>query len=259
MDYKRRYWNWLKDSALSSEGKEELQAIKDENELIDRFYTELKFGTAGIRGIVGMGENRMNIYTVGKASSAFAKMLLDTGEWVKQSGVAIAYDCRNMSYEFAHRTAGVLNAYGIKVHMYEGIHPVPMLSYAIRHLKCAAGIMITASHNPKEYNGYKVFGSNGAQLEPEDAQKVTKYFKKIKKLYVPFMKKEVANNMALFKYIDSSVEEAYYEKVLGIINRKNIFNDVKDQFSMVYTPLHGAGAGPVVHVLKRAGLKGRRQ
>ncbi|MCK5128597.1 MAG: phospho-sugar mutase, partial [Clostridiales bacterium] len=256
MSYKEKYQEWLEDPILSKEQKDELLSLKDENEIVDRFYTELKFGTAGMRGIVGMGENRMNIYTVGKATSAFAKTLLDIGDWVKNAGVVIAYDCRNMSYEFAHRAAGVLNAYGIEVHMYDGIHPVPMVSFAIRHFRCAAGIMITASHNPKEYNGYKVYGSNGAQLEPENAEKVTSYFSQIEGLEVPFEDINITKESRLFEIIDSSVEDVYIDKVLGLLQRKNIFDEVKDDFSIVYTPLHGAGAGPVVHVLNRAGIKG---
>lgn len=255
MDHKVRYNEWLNDAALLEEHKKELLGL-DEEELLDRFYTKLKFGTGGMRGVVGIGENRMNVYTVGKASSALAQSLLEMGDWVKDAGVAISYDCRNMSYEFAYRTAGVLNAYGIKVNIYDSIRPVPMLSYAVRHLECAAGIMITASHNPKEYNGYKVYGADGGQLEPQDADKVIKYYNKMEALEVPYMDTETAKKEGLLSYIDKSVEETYYEKVLGLVQRKDVFEKVKDDFSIVYTPLHGAGALPVTHVLNKAGVPG---
>jgi phosphoglucomutase len=256
MDYKNRYQEWLNDPALTEEDKSELLAVTDEDELLDRFYTSLKFGTAGMRGVVGMGENRMNIYTVGRASNAFAKTILDMGDWAKDAGVAIGYDCRNMSYEFAHRAAGVLNSYGIKVFIYDALRPVPMVSYAIRHLECAAGIMITASHNPPEYNGYKVYGRDGAQLEPENADKVIDYFEKMDDLQVPFMEKDEAAQKGLYNIIDKNVDDAYYKKVLGLVIRKDIFTKVGDEFSIVYTPLHGAGAIPVVHVLEEAGVQG---
>ncbi len=256
MDYKKRYNEWLKDSALSSEDKIELLSIKDEDEILDRFYTGLKFGTAGMRGVVGVGENRMNIYTVGRATQAFAKTILDMGDWAKEAGVAIGYDCRNMSYEFAHRAAAVLNHYGIKVFIYDGLRPVPMVSFAIRQMECAAGLMITASHNPPEYNGYKVYGKDGAQLEPENAEKVIAYFESDNDLYAPEMKKEEAQEKGLYNLIEESVETEYYKNVLGLIIRKDIFEKVGNDFSIVYTPIHGAGAIPVVKVLEQAGVKG---
>ena len=256
MDYKTRYNNWINDPELDDKAKQELLSIDNENELQDRFYTKLKFGTGGMRGIVGIGENRMNLYTVGKVSSALALSLLEMGNWVKKAGVAISYDCRHMSYEFAYRSASVLCAYGIKVHIYDGLRPVPMLSYAVRHLKCAAGIMITASHNPKEYNGYKVYGKDGAQLEPENAEKVIKYFSQIKGLKVPAMDIKAAQSCGLLKLIEKSVEDAYYNKVLNLVNRKEIFEKVKGSFSIVYTPLHGTGAYPVSYVLEKAGVPG---
>ncbi len=256
MDYKKRYNEWLNDPALSETDKKELLSIEDEDEILDRFYTGLKFGTAGMRGVVGMGENRMNIYTVGRATQAFAKTILDMGDWAKDAGVAIGYDCRNMSYEFAHRAAAVLNYYGIKVFIYDGLRPVPMVSFAIRHLKCAAGLMITASHNPPEYNGYKVYGRDGAQLEPENAEKVIAYFEADHDLFAPEMLKEEAEKKGLYNLIDKSVETEYYKNVLGLIIRKDIFKEVGDDFSIVYTPIHGAGAVPVVKVLEQAGVKG---
>ncbi len=256
MDYKKRYEEWINDPALREEDKQELLSISDDAELLDRFYTSLKFGTAGMRGVVEMGENRMNIYTVGRATKAFAQTILDMGEWAKGAGVAIGYDCRNMSYEFAHIAAGVLNAYGIKVFMYSGIRPVPMVSFAIRHLECAAGIMITASHNPPEYNGYKVYGRDGAQLEPENAEKVIVYFEEMDGLEVPLLDIKEAQEKGLYNIIDENVDEQYYKNVLGLIIRKNIFSEVGKDFSIVYTPIHGAGATPVVRVLEKAGVKG---
>lgn len=256
MDYKKRYNEWINDPELSAEDKKELLSIKDDNELLDRFYTSLKFGTAGMRGVVGMGENRMNKYTVGRATNAFAKTILDMGEWAKGAGVAIGYDCRNMSYEFAHIAASVLNAAGIKVFIFDGIRPVPMVSYAIRYLKCAAGIMITASHNPPEYNGYKVYGKDGAQLEPENAEKVIDYFEHMDDLKVPTLSKEEANAEGLYNTIDATIDTEYYKNVLNLVIRKGIFEEVGNEFSIVYTPIHGAGAIPVVHVLEKAGVHG---
>lgn len=256
MDYKARYDEWLNDPALRENDKKELLSITDEDDLLDRFYTGLKFGTAGMRGVVGLGENRMNIYTVGRATDALSQTILNMGEWAKKAGVAIGYDCRNMSYEFAHRAAAVLNSYGIKVFIYDGLRPVPMVSYAIRHLKCVAGIMITASHNPPEYNGYKVYGRDGAQLEPENAEKVISYFESETNLYSPEMDKNEAEEKGLYNLIDESVEKEYYKKVLGLVIRKNIFKEVSEDFSIVYTPIHGAGAVPVVKVLEEAGVKG---
>ena len=256
MYYKSKYNEWINDPALSAEDKKELLSITDEDELLDRFYTGLKFGTAGMRGVIGLGENRMNCYTVGRATNALAKTILDMGEWAKDAGVAIGYDCRNMSYEFAHRAAAVLNYYGIKVYIYDSLRPVPMVSYAIRHLKCSAGIMITASHNPPEYNGYKVYGRDGAQLEPENAEKVIAYFEEMSELGVQSMDIAEAKEKGLYNIIDKSVDEEYYKKVLGLVIRRDIFKEVGNDFSIVYTPLHGAGAVPVVNVLEHAGVQG---
>ena len=179
MDYQKNYEAWLSHPNLNEEGRAELEAIKlDEREKEYRFGGELAFGTAGMRGIICYGKNGMNVYTVMRATQGLAAFLL-TLEGAKERGVVISYDTRRKSEEFARAAAGVLAKNGIKAYLFADVHPVPMLSYAVRYLSCAAGIMITASHNPKEYNGYKVYGADGAQMSPEDTDKVVAEIEKI--------------------------------------------------------------------------------
>ena len=167
-DYLKEYQNWLESPDFDEETKNELKSIKDdEKEIEDRFYKELEFGTAGLRGVIGAGTNRMNKYTVGKATQGLANYILEQG--TQDKGVAISYDSRKMSKEFSTQTALILNANGIKTYLFESLRPVPELSFAVRELKCTAGIMITASHNPPKYNGYKVYWDDGAQIvSPRD-------------------------------------------------------------------------------------------
>ena len=176
MAYLEKYNSWMKSAFIDEMTKKELQAIKDEKEIEDRFYKELEFGTGGLRGIIGAGTNRMNIYTVSKASQGFANFL--NSNYNKPS-VAIAYDSRNMSIEFAMATALTLCANGVKVYLYESLRPTPMLSFAVRELKCSGGVVITASHNPKEYNGYKVYGPDGGQVTDNDAKSILSFINKV--------------------------------------------------------------------------------
>ena len=249
--YKDEYRRWcrqVKEDYLL----EELNAIKDnDREIEDRFLLNLEFGTAGLRGVLGAGTNRMNIYTVAKATQGLANYLLSEEEHPK---VAISYDSRNRSREFAKISARVLAANGIKVYIYSTLMPVPMLSFAVRNTGSSAGIMVTASHNPAKYNGYKVYGPDGCQMTSESADKVLgeinklDIFKDIKK--VDF---EKALEEKIIEYTPDSVINAYYEWCLGQMMRKDIFK--KEPLQLVYTPLNGAGNLPVRHVLKTAGLE----
>lgn len=249
--YKDEYRRWcrqVKEDYLL----EELNAIKDnDREIEDRFLLNLEFGTAGLRGVLGAGTNRMNIYTVAKATQGLANYLLSEEEHPK---VAISYDSRNRSREFAKISARVLAANGIKVYIYSTLMPVPMLSFAVRNTGSSAGIMVTASHNPAKYNGYKVYGPDGCQMTSESADKVLgeinklDIFKDIKK--VDF---EKALEEKTIEYTPDSVINAYYEWCLGQMMRKDIFK--KEPLQLVYTPLNGAGNLPVRHVLKTAGLE----
>ena len=249
--YKDEYRRWcrqVKEDYLL----EELNVIKDnDREIEDRFLLNLEFGTAGLRGVLGAGTNRMNIYTVAKATQGLANYLLSEEEHPK---VAISYDSRNRSREFAKISARVLAANGIKVYIYSTLMPVPMLSFAVRNTGSSAGIMVTASHNPAKYNGYKVYGPDGCQMTSESADKVLgeinklDIFKDIKK--VDF---EKALEEKTIEYTPDSVINAYYEWCLGQMMRKDIFK--KEPLQLVYTPLNGAGNLPVRHVLKTAGLE----
>ena len=249
--YKDEYRRWcrqVKEDYLL----EELNAIKDnDREIEDRFLLNLEFGTAGLRGVLGAGTNRMNIYTVAKATQGLANYLLSEEEHPK---VAISYDSRNRSREFAKISARVLAANGIKVYIYSTLMPVPMLSFAVRNTGSSAGIMVTASHNPAKYNGYKVYGPDGCQMTSESADKVLgeinklDIFKDIKK--VDF---EKALEEKTIEYTPDSVINAYYKWCLGQMMRKDIFK--KEPLQLVYTPLNGAGNLPVRHVLKTAGLE----
>ena len=178
MSFMKKYHDWCNNCDENTVA--ELKSIADnEAEIKDRFYKDLEFGTAGLRGVIGAGSNRMNIYTVAKASKGFADYICSKGEKAKEDGIVIAYDNRRMSREFAEITAGVLAANGIKAYLFDDVRPVPVLSFAVRYLHTIAGIMVTASHNPKEYNGYKVYGEDGAQMSPEDTEKVVSYINQI--------------------------------------------------------------------------------
>lgn len=253
MDYKKVYETWLNNEFFDQETKDELKKIgNDENEIEDRFYQELAFGTAGLRGKLGAGTNRMNQYTVAKATQAFADTISDMGEDAKERGVVICYDVRHKSDEFSKITAEVFAANGIKVSIFKEIQPTPVCSYAIRKLKSIGGVMVTASHNPREYNGYKAYGSDGSQILEDIAVKIQNYMKeyedysKIKR--IDFDK---AINERLISWIDDSLIEDYVKDVLNCA----INEDVDKKVKIVYTPLNGCGNKLVRRILDERGFE----
>lgn len=254
MVYREKYNEWISSSTISEEVKEELRAIKDEKEIEDRFYKELEFGTGGLRGIIGAGTNRMNVYTVGKATQGFADFINDT--YKGEKAIAIAYDSRNMSKEFAKAAALTLCANDIKVYLYESLRPTPMLSFAVRHLKCKAGIVITASHNPKEYNGYKAYGEDGCQLTDEPAKEVVGYVNRVEDYSkIKTMSEEEALEKGLLVYIGENVDKAYIESLKSLTIREELVKDHAKDLKIVYTPIHGSGNVPVRRVLSELGYE----
>ncbi|WP_112365597.1 phospho-sugar mutase [Sarcina ventriculi] len=254
MVYREKYNEWISSSTISEEVKEELRAIKDEKEIEDRFYKELEFGTGGLRGIIGAGTNRMNVYTVGKATQGFADFINDT--YKGEKAIAIAYDSKNMSKEFAKAAALTLCANDIKVYLYESLRPTPMLSFAVRHLKCKAGIVITASHNPKEYNGYKAYGEDGCQLTDEPAKEVIGYVNRVEDYSkIKTMSEEEALEKGLLVYIGEDVDKAYIESLKSLTIREELVKDHAKDLKIVYTPIHGSGNVPVRRVLSELGYE----
>lgn len=254
-DYKKDYERWLSSPILSQEEKQELLSIKDdETEIEERFYRELEFGTGGLRGILGMGKNRMNIYNVRRASQGVAKYLKDAG--TASSGVLIGYDTRNFSNIFAKETAKVLAANGVKAYLFDCVHSVPEVSFGIRRLGTGAGVMITASHNPKEYNGFKGYGPDGGQFPPEaaaivyDAINSYDIFDDVK-----VMDLEEAKAKGLVEMVGPALNEAYLETIKKEQVNPDVIAKVADEMKLVYTPLHGSGARPVKEILKRIGFK----
>lgn len=240
MQYTQRMKEWL---LFDEDTKQELLKITDEKELEDRFYKDLQFGTGGLRGIMGAGPNRMNRYTVGKATLGLANYLLENFSGEKR--VAIAYDSRNHSSEFAKDAAQVLAAKGITVYLFTRIMPTPVLSFAVKHLQCTAGIVITASHNPKEYNGYKVYDQNGCQLVPTYADQVIAYIRQITDVRaVPRLDFAVAKSSGLIQEIGNEVLDAF----LSAVHTQALYTDTTD-LKVVYTPLHGTGNIPVRSIL----------
>lgn len=252
MDFKLEYQRWLDETSVEASLKAELTALTDEKEIEDRFYQNLAFGTGGLRGKIAAGSNRMNIHTVGKATQGFAAYLCETEE---APSVAIAYDSRNMSCEFAQTAASVLVANGVKVYLFDALRPTPMLSYAVRHLGASGGIVITASHNPKVYNGYKVYGSDGGQITDEAAKTILSkidaadIFTGVKA--VDF---ETATKSPLFSYIGKEIDEAYYAKVADLCIRKALIKEEASNLRIIYTPIHGSGNIPVRTMLDRLGF-----
>ena len=254
MDYLEEYKKWCESPEFDEETKRELLAIKDDKEEIeDRFYKELEFGTAGLRGIIGAGTNRMNPYTVGKATQGLANYILEQG--TQEKGVAISYDSRKMSKEFSMQTALILCANGITAYLFENLRPVPELSFAVRTLGCTAGVMITASHNPPKYNGYKVYWDDGAQIvAPRDKdiiQKVRdiKSFSEIKKIT-----KEEAEEKGLLKIVGPEMDEKYLTVLKNAVLNPEIMKEKGKKLKVVYTPLHGTGNTIAEKLLKELGL-----
>ena len=260
MDYKVNYENWLSSEYLCPEGVAELKKIGADDEAVkDAFGAELEFGTAGMRGIIGYGTNRMNIYTVRRATKGLADFIKANGKAAMQRGVAISYDTRNKSELFARAAAGVLLYNDIKVYIYPEPRPVPMLSYAVRNLNAFAGIMITASHNPKEYNGYKVYGEDGAQMSPEDTAEVVKYISavtdyfSVKETSVTSIKAK--NNPQMLVVIGKSFQNRYYDELVRLSLSPKAVKKVRRGIKIVYTPVHGSGYVPVMTILKKIGIK----
>lgn len=257
MDYKKRYEQWLEDEYFDSETKTELEAIKnDDKEIQERFYKDLEFGTGGLRGIIGAGTNRMNKYTVGKSTQGLANYILKQGEEGKQMGVAIAYDSRNMSPEFAEQAALVLNGNGIKAYVFDELRPTPELSFAVRHLGCISGIVVTASHNPKEYNGYKVYWSDGGQVPyPKDEAIITEVNNIESYSQVKTADRSEAEKAGLYNVIGKEIDDEFIKNVKAQSVNANAIKEVADTFKIVYTPLHGTGNKPVRRVLGEMGFK----
>ena len=248
MDYKAVYNEWLNDPALGEEGKRELESVRgDEKEIEYRFGAELEFGTAGMRGIIGYGTNMMNVFTVRRATQGLAEYVKSLGAAAMKRGVVISYDTRRKSDVFAKAAAGVLAANGIVAYLFADVHPVPMLSYAVRRLGTVAGIMITASHNPKEYNGYKVYGEDGAQMSPEPTAEVVGYIQKITDY---FSVKEDAGSK-LIKKVPASVDKSYYKKLTKLTLSPEAVKKEGKTLKLVYTPVHGSGYVPVTTILKK--------
>lgn len=254
MDYKIRYEEWLQSKVISEEVKNELKQLNDEKEIEDRFYRDLEFGTGGLRGVIGYGDNRMNIYTVGKATQGFANYLLENFD--ENRSVAIAYDSRNMSVEFAKSTALTLCGNGIKVYLFEKLNPTPVLSFAVRHLNCSGGIVITASHNPKQYNGYKVYGPDGGQVTDGDANKIIGYVNNIKGFEeIRTIGEEEALAKGLLVYIGEYVDKAYIDAIKKATIRKELVSEKAKDLNIIYTPIHGSGNIPVRRVLAELGYE----
>lgn len=250
-----QYNFWLEDSYFDENTKNELRAIGDnEKEIEERFYKDLEFGTGGLRGIIGAGTNRMNVYTVRKASQGLANYIIKQGGADK--GVAIAYDSRNMSPEFADEAALCMAANGIKAYVFESLRPTPELSFALRTLGCIAGIVVTASHNPPEYNGYKVYWEDGAQITaPKDKEIITEVKNVTDYHTVKSMDKKAAMEAGLYNVIGKEIDDAYMEELKKQIIHPEIIKEVANDIKIVYTPLHGTGNLPVRRILSELGFK----
>lgn len=255
MNYLEEYKKWCESPEFDEKTKKELLAIKDdEKEIEDRFYKELEFGTAGLRGVMGAGTNRMNKYTVGKATQGLANYILEKG--TEGKGVVISYDSRNNSKEFGIQTALILNANGIKTYLFENLRPVPELSFAVRNLGCTAGVMITASHNPAKYNGYKVYWDDGAQIiSPVDKQIIEKVrniksFSEIKTISV-----EEAKNKGLFNTLGKEMDDKYLDVLKKSIINPEIVKEIGKKLRIVYTPLHGTGNTVTKRLLNEIGFE----
>ncbi len=255
MEYKERYEEWLNNSYFDGATKEELISIQDdENEIKERFYTDLEFGTAGLRGIIGAGTNRMNIYTVRKATQGLANYIIKSGNAAK--GVAIAYDSRRMSPEFAQEAALCLAANGIKAYVFESLRPTPELSFAVRYLACVAGINITASHNPPEYNGYKVYWEDGAQITPPHDKGIMAEVKAVEDYTtMKSMSLEEAKSAGLYEVIGAQVDDAYIAELKKQVLHQEAIDAAGKDLKIVYSPLHGTGNIPARRILKELGFE----
>lgn len=257
MSYRENYEKWLNSPALSADEKAELEAIKnDEKEIESRFFDQLSFGTAGLRGTMGVGLYRMNVHVIRHATQAFAQVILEEGPEAVKRGVAVCFDCRNNSDTFAREAACVMAGNGIPVRLFESLRPTPELSFAVREYGCIAGINVTASHNPKEYNGYKVYWEDGAQLPPKHADEVAK---KMKELDVFDCVKTMDYDKAVAEgkvvLMGAETDEKFLANVMEQVNDKAVVEKMADTFKMVYTPFHGTGYKLIPEALKRLGMK----
>jgi len=254
MSYQEEYRRWLDMFAADAETMEELRSIAgDEKEIEDRFYTDLAFGTAGLRGVLGMGTNRMNVYNIRRATTGLAKYLIAQG--IEGRGVVVACDSRIKSDVFARETALTLAANGVKAYLFDALRPVPVLSYAVRHLGAAAGVVITASHNPPQYNGYKVYAADGAQLGPEAADAVTGYIRALRYADCAPMDEEEAKAAGLLAIIGArEVDDDYIAMIKTLAQRPELLAARGKDLNIVYTPLHGSGNVPVQRLLRELGV-----
>ncbi len=255
-DYRQEYELWLNDPYFNDQTRQQLAEIsEDDSEIMDRFYKNLSFGTAGLRGILGAGTNRMNEYTVAQAAEGFARYLDTLGDDARERGVAINYDSRHRSEEFAGISAAILAAHGIKVYLMDELRPVPMISFMIRHYNCIGGIMVTASHNPAIYNGYKVYGEDGGQLPPDAADLVAAEMAKLSD-YRELRWKDLdeASTTGLIEKVGPEIDELYMDYLKDISISRDAVAQHKDM-KIVYTPLHGAGNKPVRRILKEIGFE----
>lgn len=257
MNWREQYERWASSDKLDAEWKTELENIKEnEKELEDRFYKSLEFGTGGMRGEIGVGTNRMNTYTVRKASVGLAQFIIDAGEEAKNRGVAIAYDSRHKSPEFAMEAAKTLASYGIQTYVFEELRPTPELSFAVRYLNAYSGIVVTASHNPPEYNGYKVYGEDGGQLPPAAADQVIAEVNKVEnELEIAVQSEETLKEQGLIKMIGEEIDKAYTEKLVTISVNRELSKEIGDDVKIVFTPLHGTANKPVRLGLEALGYR----
>ena len=255
MKYLEEYKRWCESPEFDEETKKELLEIKDDvKEIEDRFYQELEFGTAGLRGVIGAGTNRMNKYTVGKATQGLANYIIEQG--TQDKGVAISYDSRRMSKEFSTQTALILNANGIKTYLFQELRPVPELSFAVRQLQCTAGIMITASHNPPKYNGYKVYWDDGSQIvAPRDKDIINKVKSVEKYSDIKQIDEQEAKKQGLFNIIGKEMDDKYLNTLKSLILNPQIMKEQGKSLKVVYTPLHGTGNTVVEKLLNDLGLE----
>ena len=254
-EYKQKYEEWCNNQAIDEKDKEELKSIKDnEEEIKDRFYQDLEFGTAGLRGVIGIGTNRMNKYTVTKATQGLANYIVK--HQGQERGVVIAYDCRNMSEEFSKQAALCLNANGIKTYRFDSLRPTPELSYAVRTLGCIAGIVITASHNPPEYNGYKVYWDDGAQIvEPVDKEIIEEVNNITDLSSIKTMQENQAIEKGLYNVIGKEIDDKYIAELKKLVVNQDAIKQMQKDIKIVYSPLHGTGNVLVQRILKEIGFE----
>ncbi|EJN3238916.1 phospho-sugar mutase [Listeria monocytogenes] len=256
MNWQEEYQKWVANDKLDSTLRKQLTNMEtNEKELEDSFYRNMEFGTAGMRGVLGAGTNRMNIYTIRKASLGLAQFVAENGEEAKKRGIVIAYDPRHMSREFAFESAAVLGHYGVKSYVFDALRPTPELSFAVRHLNAFGGIVITASHNPPEYNGYKIYGEDGGQMPPTGASAVIEYINAVEDIFsVEVANQELLIENGLLEVISEKVDRPYLEKLKEVIVNKELVQERGEDLKIVFTPLHGTGGILGVPALESVGF-----